>query len=338
MPSYFSVAAFTSGRNTPAARFRVRQYVPVLARQNIKLREFYPHFGAYPPERRWLRPAWALGSLAERLPHLLAGRSYQVSLIQREMISTFATFEGIVKRPRLFDVDDAIHLYGRAPRRIAGHVDLVICGNRWLAEVYEPWASRVAVLPTAVDTDCYRPSPDRADRRQRIGWIGSAGNLCYLQDIESALRDVMAMVPDAEIEICCDRRPTLPKLPMERVYFRPWTPTAEIEHFAAVSIGLMPLRDGDWERGKCSFKMLQYMAHGIPCVVSPVGMNREVLSQGEAGLSAITSDDWVDALVSLLRNRTECCRLGSQGRSLVENRYSVRYLGEKLGALLRSFI
>ena len=132
--------------------------------------------------------------------------------------------------------------------------------------------------------------------------------------------------------VCCDRPPVLPGLP---VRFMPWSEDAEADFLASITIGIMPLEDGPWERGKCSFKMLQYMAAGRPCVVSPVGMNSELLREAELGRSATTIDQWTEALSSLIADRDSAARMGAAGRALAVARYSVAALAPRLAELLR---
>src|SRR5215469_9304425 len=103
--------AFTGGNTAPSARFRVRQYIPALAEHDISVVELSTGLGSYPPQRRWPRPAWLIGSLAQRVPDLLTGWAGDVTLLHREMVSTLYTLEGFTRRPRLVDVDDAIHLF-----------------------------------------------------------------------------------------------------------------------------------------------------------------------------------------------------------------------------------
>src|SRR6476620_8219137 len=126
-----SVAAFTTGQNVPASRFRVRQYIPDLKLRGVELSEFYPRAGGYPPEQKWRRPFWAAASLADRVPDIARSFSYDVTLLQREMLSTFVTLEPLTKRPRVLDVDDAIWLNrdNSFARKLAGMSDSVICGN-----------------------------------------------------------------------------------------------------------------------------------------------------------------------------------------------------------------
>jgi glycosyltransferase involved in cell wall biosynthesis len=119
------------------------------------------------------------------------------------------------------------------------------------------------------------------------------------------------------------------------VRYVPWSPAAEAGFLASITLGVMPLDDGPWERGKCSFKMLQYLAAGRPCVVSPVGMNREVLAQAEIGLAATSCGEWVTALSAILADRAGAEQLGAAGRALVQRRYSLDALTPRLAGLIR---
>lgn len=325
------VAAFTGGAAVPAARFRVRQYVEPLSQLGVELQERWPSLGAYPPSRRALRPAWLVGTLVERLPQVAASWRADITLLQREMVSTVPTLEGLTRRPRLVDIDDAIHLYrgGLAARHLAALADLVVVGNAWLAEVWRNWSPSVEILPTAVDTEVYVPAA--VPQHPVIGWIGSAGNLPYLSDIAPALACVVSRYPGTMIAVCSDSPPQLGDLPVRYV---PWSVDVEPDFLASITIGVMPLQDHLWERGKCSFKMLQYMAAGRPCVVSPIGMNSEILHQAELGLAANTLSEWTEALSALLDDPVAAGRMGQVGRALAEARYSVNALAPRLAELL----
>lgn len=333
--SALRVAAFTGGRTAPSARFRIRQYIEPLARLGVTLDERASRLGAYPPRNRALRPAWLAGVLAERLSQIVASRTADVVLLQRELVSTLPTLEGWTRRPRIVDVDDSIHLHrgGRAARRLAELADLVIVGNDWLAEIWRGWNRQVEILPTAVDTERHRPMPP--PERPTIGWLGSSDNLRYLEVIAPALVRVVTRFPLVEIAVCCDRRPRLSGVAYRYV---PWSPAAEGRFLSSIGIGVMPLADGPWERGKCSFKMLQYMAAGRPCVVSPVGMNGELLRQAALGCPATTLNEWSEALSSLIADRDAAERLGAAGRALAVARYSVRALTPRLAELLRRVV
>jgi len=132
------VLAYTGGRNAPSHVFRVRQYVQPLKDAGIDLCECPSSAGAIPPARKWVRPLWGLWNVGERAPHAARSFAYDVVFFQRELLSTFVTWEPLTKRPRVFDVDDAIwvHRGGGFARRLAGLSDHVICGNHFLAEEY----------------------------------------------------------------------------------------------------------------------------------------------------------------------------------------------------------
>ena len=327
-----NVAAFTGGRNVSSARFRIRQYVRHLAQFDVALNEHWPTLTSYPPRRKGLRPAWFAATLAQRLAQMTAARESDVIVFQKELISTLPTFEGLLKRPSLVDIDDSIHLFrdGWAARRLAATADIVVVGNEWLAEVWRQWTSSVEVLPTAIDTDRYqfRPMP----RSPVIGWIGLGSNLHYLAAIAPALIEVIRRFPATQIAVCSDQRPRLPGLPVSYV---PWSVGAEEPFLASISIGIMPLANGLWEQGKCAFKMLQYMSTGRPCVVSPAFMNAKILGQAEVGLSASTPKEWTDALCALLNDRDAARKMGQAGRDLAVENYSVNVLAPRFAAQLR---
>jgi glycosyltransferase involved in cell wall biosynthesis len=150
--------------------------------------------------------------------------------------------------------------------------------------------------------------------------------------IAPALERVVRRFPETRIAVCCDRPPDLPGLAVD---YLPWSAKAEADFLATITIGVMPLADGPWERGKCSFKMLQYMAAGRPCVASPVGMNQQLLREGEIGRAAATIEEWTEALSALIADRTTAERMGMAGRNLAVARYSVAALAPRLAALLR---
>jgi glycosyltransferase involved in cell wall biosynthesis len=332
------VAAFTAGAAIPSARFRVRQFIEPLTAEGIAVHELgNGGGGSYPPAAKWQRPLWAMTRLAALVPDVLSSRGDDVVLLQREMLSSFATLERFTGRPRIFDVDDAIHLLrgGTFARRIVQGCDQVIAGNDYLAEWYGQWNRRVTVLPTAIDTERYLPAPRGEDDTLRIGWIGTSGNFPYLQAIEPALERAMAERPNLHLLVMADRAPHLPTLHAARVRFQTWSEAGEVAALQAMDIGVMPLPDDLWTRGKCSFKMLQYMACGVPVVVSPTGMNAQVLAGGEIGFGPADGAQWTEALLALIDSAELRRRMGSEGRRLAESTYSVHTIAPRLAQILR---
>lgn len=337
------VAALTGGKNVPSARFRVRQLIPALYSHGVEMHEFVPPISKYPPGSKWLRPFWGTAALTVRVPAVVATHRYDVVFLQRELISTFLTLEPLTKRPRILDVDDAIFLHrgGRFAKRLAQLSDLVICGNDFLAEYFSRWNKNVAIIPTAVDTRRYTPRPLNCSSQSKlvIGWIGTSGNFKYLYQIEDALEKAVKTLPNAIFRVIADKVPRFRGALKERLEFVRWSPETEVAGLQTMTVGIMPLADTEWERGKCSYKMLQYMACGIPVVVSPVGMNVQVLSLGTVGLAAKSPDEWADAILTILslgdRKREE---MGSTGRRIVEKYFSIDVIAPRLAREVKRLV
>ena len=287
--------------------------------------EQFPAATCYPPEQKILRPFWAVGSLVELIPGVLNSVRYDLVFFQREMLSTLITLEPFTKRPRVLDVDDAIwiHRGGATARRLANLCDSIICGNAFLADHFSQWNRNVTIIPTAVDTDRFCPANIDSSDHSIIGWSGGKSGLPELYRIEEALSTVLTMHPRAVIRVLCDGPPQFRNIPAERIDYVPWSPETELPAIQQMTVGLMPLTDTLWNRGKCSYKMLLSMACAVPMVVSPTGMNQEVLRLGDGALSADSSADWVERLDMLLSNPADAARRGQAGREIVVKHFSL---------------
>jgi glycosyltransferase involved in cell wall biosynthesis len=305
------------------------------------VREYIPATGsAYPPSHRSRRLYWFGRNMFGQIPSLRKNRrDDDVTVLQRQFISTINTLERFTKQPRLLDVDDAIWLTARfgSVDKLARRCDAIICGNRWLAGYFGRLRKDVRVVPTAIDTRVYRPA-EQAKRSGTplISWIGTSANHGFLRGIESALAAVLSRHRDTQLYIVSDAPVRFARIPEDRILFEQWSEVNELRALQRMDIGLMPLDNSDWSKGKCSFKMLQYMACGVPAIVSPVGMNREVLELGGA-ISAITVDDWVSAMESLLSQNTLRAQLADMGRRAVESSYSTAKVAQQLGQIFQDF-
>lgn len=335
-----NVLAFTGGKCVPSARFRVRQYVEALSKHGITLDECPAWFGQYPPKSGVLRPFWITAALTERSLQAIMRRHYDVVLFQREMISTLLTAERFCTRPRVLDIDDAIwvHRRGVFAGRLASMCDAIVCGNTYLAEYCSEFCSNIYVVATAVDTIRFHPIGVRNEGPPIIGWSGMSPNLVELERIEPALAKVLHHFPDSKLRVICDQHPRFREVPSEQVEFVRWSPDIEVSALQDLSVGLMPLSDSEWARGKCAFKMLTYMACGVPAVVSPIGMNVEVLALGEAGYTARSESDWVGAISTLLADPELAMRVGITGRCIVESTFSVDALAPEYARILRATV
>lgn len=314
------VTALTSSRHDPSTRFRVRQFIRPLRELGVNVSEHYPLISKYRTE------PLPLLTMLTRLPGLVAARSSDITWLGRELVSGRAGLEGYAGRRRLFDVDDAIWLVyqNSFSEEIAARCDGVIAGNSFIAEHYRKHARRVWVVPTSVDTETWRPAPGAKRQGWTIGWTGTWSNLKYLYEVEEALAEFLDQHGEARLSIVCDREPQLKRIPPARWRYSKWSPESEVRPVQLMDVGLMPLADNEWARGKCAFKMLSYMAACVPVIASPVGVNREIFERGHVGLPASTQGEWYESLVRLYEDREEAAQMGREGRSIVEEHYSVK--------------
>lgn len=276
---------------------------------------------------------------ASRVPAIIGSRHADVVWLLRSFIPGFEPSARLIRRPLVLDVDDAIWLEGLGGRSVewlARRADAVIAGNQYLADWFSTYCRRIFVVPTAVDSRRYIRRPPGRNRPLTLGWTGTSGNFKYLAAIQPALARVLREVRGARLLVIADRKPDLPGLAGLAVEFVPWSPEREGADLDRMDIGLMPLDDDEWTRGKCSFKMLQYMAAGMATVVSPVGMNRDVLSLGASGLAASTVDEWTSALLDLAHDQDQRERLGATGRAVVEATFDVPVVARQLAKALRT--
>jgi hypothetical protein len=322
------VTALTGSKHDPSSRFRIRQFIKPLNELGVTVSEYWPLISRYKIE------PWPWLAAGLRIPGLLASRFSDVTWLGRELISGRFSFEHLAGRRRLFDVDDAIwpHYPRDFSAEIVEHCDGVIAGNRFLAEHYEKLGAKVWLVPTSIDTNVWRPSNKEMGAKWTIGWMGSSANLRFLLALEEPLADFLAQYHGCRLLVVCDRRPSFKKLTYE---FVPWSMDNEVNLVNRMDVGLMPLDDSDAARGKCGFKMLSYMACGIPAIATPVSVNAEILQRDEAGFTAQTSNEWFDALTRLHSDRALVVRMGQAGRKLVAANYSVATNARLLADIFR---
>ena len=313
------VTALTANRDDPASRFRIRQFIRPLARFGIDVREHYL------PITRYRRQPLASLAVVLRLPGVAASRTSDITWFRRELIPERSTLEQLTGGHRIFDVDDAIWLLRDSgfSEKIVASCDGVIAGNSWLAEHYKSIGKRVWVVPSSVDTGVWQPAKTTSTGPWVIGWSGTASNLRFLQMIEEPLAQFLARYPDTRLRVVCDSRPDLKLIPPGSWEFIKWSRENEVASIQTMNVGLMPLEDSDWARGKCAFKMLLYMACGLPVIVTPVGVNRELLEKDQIGFPALRPGEWFESLRQLYEDQTLSRSFGEAGRRLVEAEYSV---------------
>lgn len=329
----YNIAAITGGKNSPSAIYRFRSIVNKLGEEGIDLREFCPYFSKYPPKSNIARPFWLTTALLERLTYLYKTLGFDAVILERELVSTLPTIEKLLPGNKILDVDDAIHLYkkGLAAKNAAEASIGVVCGNQFLAEVFSKWNENIEIVPTGVDIEKMQILPNRLniDQPKIIGWIGTPGNLTYVDQIADSLIAVLKENKNFELRIITSHKKAIPTSLQQYAKFVQWYPGIEFEQLPCWSVGIMPLANDEWTQGKCSFKLLQYLSAGVPVVASAVGMNIEVMNKGSSGYLVKSNDEWTDGLLALLTDDKENLGKGLKGRMVVEENYSLNIIASR---------
>lgn len=342
---------------SPSQRYRVEAFVPAWARRGITvrfdwvldaadLRTFYGHGGTA------AKAVVATKAAARRLASVARARDVDVWLVQREAFflgGAWSEWLAGLSAPVVFDFDDAIWIKTTSAANarlawlknvdkmatIARRAHTVIAGNAYLAEWARQHSSRVEIVPTCVDTDLFTPVSSRpADGPVTIGWSGSASTVAHLAGVLPVLERVKARYGDrVSLRVMGDPAFTHPPLGLRG---EAWSPERELALLRAMDIGLMPLPDDAWTRGKCGLKGLVSMAMGAASVMSPVGVNTEIVTHGVNGFLPASNDEWFDVLCQLIEHPEVRARVGAAGRDTVVSRYSVARWEAPLAAILRS--
>lgn len=347
----------------PSSRIRIFQFVEPMRERGIEL-EVRPFFspGTYATLYSNATSSSKAVALARGI-HRRRGQTGAVGegdvvIVHRELAPVMGA--GLLRRLRsrgariVFNFDDAVHLEapGRAPllgslkrpaertAELCRSAGAVMAGNDYLAE----WArgardggegEGVHVMPTVLDTDTFAPadSPREVSAVPRVGWIGTHSTLPYLTDLFPALAPLQERLPFRLIVICNRAPEPFPGLDVD---FVPWSIQGELEQLRSLDVGLYPLPDDPWTRGKCGFKAIQYMSCGVPTIASPVGILPDVVRHGHTGCLAAGPEVWADAIEHLLADPGLRSELGAAGRDHMVDHYSVRAVADDFASILRS--
>lgn len=345
-----------------SARLRVYQFLAPLARLGIKAEVWPLPFGTFTSNSCIVRGGLHALHVARRLLDIPRVRAFDAIVIQRDLVAHIHPWlERAMARVNpgiVIDVDDSIHLHppGRPPawpfrllwdpEKLAGLVRVaaqVVVANRFLREEVARVGVQAMVIPTSIDTERWSPGGVEgdgplADRRFVIGWIGSPGTTGYLEALAPALSRVSREMPcvlravGAYAGLAQKLSSTAPDLEVETL---PWTVENEVAAVRGFDVGVMPLSDDRWSRGKSATKLLQYMACGIPAVASPVGANADIIKDGVNGLLAGNTEAWVGGLLRLARDPRLRVRLGREGRATIVAEYDVRVSAPRLAMAIR---
>jgi len=339
-------------------RFRVMQYIPALEQAGFSV-TVAPFFDAaffdlvYRPGHYAQKLAAFLRQTVERLRLLVTREQFDAIFVYREAYPFGpALFEALLAhaggRPLIYDFDDAIFLSNSSeanrfasvlkyPQKVPSIIrrsTLVLAGNDYLATYARQYNSSVAVLPTCVDTNQFVPrrTPRSTNAPLVVGWIGTPTTATYLRQLAETLG---RLASQHVFEVRVSGSGAAVEFPGVKTMNERWSLDREVELFNTCDVGVYPLTDDEWAKGKCGFKAIQFMACGVPVVAAAVGVNREIIQDGVNGFLASTDREWDQKIGLLLADAGLRQRLGSAGRKTIEERYSLAVNAPRLVGMLR---
>jgi len=327
----------------PSQRFRFEQYLPMIKEAGYQYK-LAPFFNVkawsilYSKGNRIKKLFWLLVSFTKRFLLLFQVHSYHYIFIHREATPAGPPFfewsvHFIWRKKIIYDFDDAIWLedpeekgsfkalikWKSKVKYICKWSYKVSCGNEYLAKFAQQYNQKVILNPTTIDTEYHKELSRPASNKTVIGWTGTHSTLPYLKLILPVLNQLRT---EYEFELLVISN-QIPDFDVSYMRFLPWKKSSEIEDLNKIDIGIMPLTDDVWSRGKCGFKILQYMSIKKPVVASPVGVNKLLLEESQAGFGANKETEWNDAIRKLLNDANLRRQLGSRGAKYIEDNYSV---------------
>lgn len=332
-----------------STRYRVAQFLPLLREWGIEctmasaISEDFDRAWRANPGRPW---RYHLHEGRRRLAQVLHAGRFDVVVVQKALTTVYFSGLDRILRSRsrrvVLDIDDAMHLgpplkpsgMARAltdagqVMRLMREADMVWAGNLWLAEETERIGGKAEYFPTVVDTALFHPAEDVAETFT-IGWMGGPSTTPAVAALEPVLRDF------PKVELVGADASRLGALSDRAI---PWRFEDEVQRFQGFSIGLMPLPRDEWTRGKCGLKALQYMACGVPPVVTPYGAALEIVEDGVNGLHADTPEEWRAAIMRLRDDPAERERLGATARRTVEERYALSEWAPRMADALERIV
>ncbi len=325
-----TVLFLLEGKTTPSSRLRIESCLPYLERTYRCLEADIPKPLVHRLWFYWTLPRVEIVVLQKKLL-----RRWELAIVARK------------GRRLLYDVDDAV-IYResedgsdrgdvarlrRRLQRVVERTNTVIVGNSYLADMVSPWSREVSILPTAVDLSRYTMKPPVASAGANvvIGWLGTRGNLKYLEELAPVLRRLSAAYSHLTLKVVSDAEVRLDGV---SVLSERWRLDREVQALQSFDIGVMPLRDTPWTQGKCGYKILQYMAVGVPAVASPIGFNRTLIQDGVNGFLPASPDQWYAVLARLIEDPVLRREIGLRGRRTVEERFSLERYAADLSRVL----
>jgi glycosyltransferase involved in cell wall biosynthesis len=344
---YRVLALLKYGRAAASTRQRLLQYEPLLKHADFDLELQVLLDDAYVKgltTGKGSSTASILRQYVKRLYRLLTTSDFDIVWVHYEVFpylpGAFDLLSKLWGKPIIYDFDDAtFHTYdqhrsklvrsllGKRLAPLLRSADLALCGNRYLQSYAERYCANSQILPTVVDTGVYKPGTIvGTSGRPVVGWIGSPSTWAY---VEPLLPDILDVTRRHGVDFKVVGAGKAAK-PAEGMTLVDWSEDAEVSSIQCMDIGIMPLPDEPWARGKCGYKLIQYGACGLPVIASPVGVNTEIIEDGRTGLLATTPHEWREALERLILDAKLRQSMGQAGRQRIVNHYSLEVHGPRL--------
>lgn len=339
---------------SPSQRYRFEQYFDYLETNGVEcelsqLISEKDDSVLYSPGNYFGKLLIFLKSWRIRMRDVKRANDFDYVFIQREAFMTGTTYfeKRFAKSSAklIFDFDDSIWLedkneansklaFLKKPSKLADIIklcDTIVAGNEYLADYARQFNSNVVVVPTTIDSDWYVPKPKVSGEKLIIGWSGSFSTIKHFQSAVEALKVIKEKYgKKVGFKVIGDANYQNDEL---NISGQKWQSQTEVEDLQDIDIGIMPLPDSNWTRGKCGLKGLQYMGLAIPTIMSPVGVNTHIIEHGVNGFLASTKEEWVNCLSQLIESEALRKQLGTAGRKTLQERYSVKANREKYLAL-----
>ena len=328
----------------PSQRFRFEQQFENLKANHIEISEFpflteKAFSKLYKPKKYFSKAFSILNGFLKRIVLMFNLKSFDFVFIHREASPIGPPiFEWLIakvlKKKIIYDFDDAIWLHNTSSankivakikwhhkvKNICIWAEKVSCGNEYLARYAKQFNQNVHIVPTTVDTEKVHNKTkfQKIENEVIIGWTGTHSTISYLYEFEDLLFNLQKRIPFT-FQVISNKDPKFTNLEYQYI---PWQKNTEIEDLLDFNIGIMPLKDNLWAKGKCGFKAIQYMALGIPAVVSNVGVNSAIVDQNVNGFVCVTEHEWVQNLELLLNDETLRTSFGKKAQEKIEKTYS----------------
>ena len=334
---------------SPSQRFRFEQYLTFFKEKNFEVTHFYlvseKDDKLLYSKGNLIRKAILLLKYVLRLTKLCRSISnYDICFVQREVIFLWTFyFERIISKKTnlVYDFDDSIFLPNisennknfsflkgcKKIKEIIKISDLIFAGNSYLGEYALNYNKNVKIVPTTIDTDIYSEVSLPKNELVTIGWSGSVTTIKHFEYAIPFLKIIKEKYGDAiSIKVIGDKNYLNKDLDIVGL---PWVKETELLDLSSIDIGIMPLPNDKWAKGKCGLKGLQYMSLGIPTLMSPVGVNSEIIEDGVNGFLCGHIDEWIDRISQLIESPKLRTKIGANGKQTVETKYSVNVWKEK---------